>query len=92
MELLLSEALGTHKLSLASFFELEPRELILVMEKSNKALEFEHRLDYIAVRNACTPLMSKNYKYLDVFADINNNKKEVSSEEKEDLKNYFESW
>lgn len=92
MELLLSEALGTHKMSLASFFELEPREVVLVIEKSNKELELSHRLEYIAARNAYGSLMSKNYKYIDIFSNANNDKKEVSCEEKQKLKDYFESW
>lgn len=92
MELLLSEALGTHKMSLASFFDLEPREVVLVIEKSNKEIELAHRLEYIAARNAYGSLISKKYKYIDIFSDISNDKKEVSSEEKERLKDYFESW
>lgn len=51
-----------------------------------------HRLEYIAARNAYGSLMSKNYKYIDIFSSVNNDNKEVSSEEKEKLKDYFESW
>lgn len=79
-------------MSIASFFVLEIKEVVKILEKMKSRIEFEHRLQYIAIQNALGKSFSKNYKYYDVFEDEEAKKKEVTEEEKEELKNYFESW
>lgn len=78
-------------MSVASFFELEPREIVMIIEKSNEEIELKHKLEYVAMRNALGSLLSKNYKYLDLFKK-ETSKKEVTQEEREELKAYLENW
>lgn len=61
------------------------------MEKARQRYKFDHDLMYIATRNAVGGLFSKNYKYEDVFGK-ENQKKEVTDEEREQMKKYLESW
>lgn len=77
---------------LASFFVLECCEVLKLLERMKSRVEFEHRLQYVAVTNAIGKCLDKKYKYLDVFKSEDEKKKEVTEEEKEDLKAYFESW
>lgn len=64
-----------------------------LIKKAREQVEVEHRLMYIAVRNAIGVCISKKYKYEDVFGKENNNsRKEVTEEERQRLKEYFESW
>ena len=77
---------------MASFFMLEVVEVVKVLEKMKDRLKFEHELMYIAICNALGKNFSKNYKYYDVFEKKEAKKKEVTQEEKEELKNYFENW
>lgn len=74
-----------------SFFVLEPFECIDIIEASRKRFQFEHELQYIAMLNAIGPMYIKNYKYRDIFKD-NKAKKEVTEEEKEDMKKMLEDW
>ena len=46
---------------------------------------------YTAITNALGSAFNKNYRYNDVF-DRKEVKKEVTQEEKQKLKEYFESW
>ena len=74
-----------------SFFVLEPYECIDIIEAARKRFQFEHELQYIAMLNAIGPMYIKNYKYRDIFKD-NKAKKEVTQEEKEDMKKMLEDW
>ena len=73
---------------MASFFICEVVEVVKLLEKMKDRLKFEHELQYVAICNALGKNFSKNYKYFDVFEK----KKEVTQEEKEELKSYFDNW
>ena len=75
-----------------SFFICEVEEILKLLEKMKNRIQFEHELMYIAICNALGKNFSKNYKYYDVFEKKEAKKKEVTQEEKEELKNYFENW
>ena len=77
---------------MASFFICEVKEILKLLEKKKSRIQFEHELMYIAICNALGKNFSKNYKYYDVFEKKEAKKKEVTQEEKEELKNYFENW
>ena len=77
---------------MASFFICEVKEILKLLEKMKNRIQFEHELMYIAICNALGKNFSKNYKYYDVFEKKEDKKKEVTQEEKEELKNYFENW
>ena len=77
---------------MASFFILEVVEVVKILEKMRDRLKFEHELEYIAICNALGKNFSKNYRYVDIFEKKEAKKKEVTQEEKEELKNYFENW
>ena len=77
---------------IASFFILEVVEVIKFLEKMISRMEFEHKLQFVAISNALGKAFNKNYKYNDLFEKKNEKKKEVSQEEKEELKTYFENW
>ena len=47
---------------------------------------------YIAISNALGKMFAKNYKYYDVIEKKEAKKKEVTQEEKEELKKYVENW
>lgn len=76
---------------LASFFILECVEVVDLMGKMRDRIEYEHRLQYVALTNAIGGALNKNYKYKDLFK-VDNSKREVTEEEKEDIKAYFENW
>lgn len=76
----------------ASFFICEVIEVVKLLEKMKDRIKFEHELQYIAICNALGKNFSKNYKYFDVFEKKESKKKEVSNEERENLKTYFENW
>ena len=75
-----------------SFFICEVVEVVKLLEKMRDRLKFEHELQYIAICNALGKNFSKNYKYNDIFDKKDNKKKEVTQEEKENLKSYFDKW
>ena len=75
-----------------SFFICEVKEILKLLEKMKSKIQFEHELMYIAICNALGKNFSKNYKYYDVFEKKEAKKKEVTQEEREELKNYFENW
>ena len=77
---------------MASFFMLEVVEVVKILEKMRDRLKFEHELEYIAICNALGKNFSKNYKYVDVFEKKEVRKKEVTQEERQELKTYFENW
>lgn len=62
-----------------------------IIAAARKRFQFEHELNYIAVLNAVAPMFSKNYKYKDVFKD-NKAKKEITEEEREDMRKMLEDW
>ena len=86
------EAIGFYNMPMASFFICEVKEILKLLEKMKNRMQFEHELMYIAICNALGKNFSKNYKYYDVFEKKEAKKKEVTQEEKEELKNYFENW
>ena len=77
---------------IASFFICEVVEVVKLLEKMKDRIKFEHELQYIAICNALGKNFSKNYKYNDIFEKKEIKKKEVSEEEKEELKSYFSNW
>ena len=77
---------------MASFFICEVVEVVKLLEKMKDRLKFEHELQYIAICNALGKNFSKNYKYFDAFEKKKDIKKEVTDEEREELKTYFENW
>ena len=83
--------MGSLGYSPQSFFVLEPKECIDIIEASRKRFKFEHELQFIAMLNAIGPMYIKNYKYRDIFKD-NKAKKEVTKEEKEDMRKMLEDW
>ena len=86
------EAIGFYNMPMASFFLLEVVEVLKLLEKMKSRIQFEHELMYIAICNALGKNFSKNYKYYDVFEKKEAKKKEVTEEEKEELKDYFMNW
>ena len=86
------EAIGFYNMPMASFFICEVKEILKLLEKMKNRIQFEHELMYIAICNALGKNFSKNYKYYDVFEKKEAKKKEVTQEEKEELKNNFENW
>ena len=86
------EAIGFYNMPLASFFVCEVIEVVKLLEKMRDRIKFEHELQYIAISNALGKNFSKGYKYVDIFEKKKNVKKEVTDEEREELKSYFESW
>ena len=75
-----------------SFFILEVVEVVKLLEKMRSRMEFEHKLQFVAISNAIGKAFNKNYKYNDLFEKKNEKKKEVTQEEREELKAYFERW
>ena len=86
------EAIGFYNMPLASFFICEVVEVVKLLEKMKDRLKFEHELQYISICNALGKNFSKNYKYFDVFEKKKDIKKEVTDEERDELKTYFENW
>ena len=85
--------MGTLGYSPQSFFVLEPVECLDIMNASRKRLQYEHELQYTAMLNALGNVFIKNYTYKDVFKSNNERtKKEVTEEEKADMKNFLENW
>lgn len=70
---------------------LEPYECEELIVKARERYKFDHELMYIATRNAIGSVFAKGYKYEDVFKS-SEQKKEVTKEEKQELKEYFENW
>ena len=89
---LFNEAIGFYNMPMASFFMLEVVEVVKILEKMRDRLKFEHELEYIAICNALGKNFSKNYRYVDIFEKKKHKKKEVTKEEKENLKTYFDKW
>lgn len=83
--------MGFLRYSPQSFFMLEPRECIKIIEQSNQRFKYEHRLQYVATLNAIGNSLSKDYKYKDMF-ESEPKKKEVTQEEKEEMKDYLLNW
>lgn len=77
---------------IASFFILEIVEVVKLLEKMRSRIEYEHKLQFVAISNALGSAFNKNYKYNDLFENKKAIKKEVTQEEREELKAYFESW
>ena len=77
---------------IASFFILEVVEVVKLLEKMRSRVEYEHKLQFVAISNALGSAFNKNYKYNDLFENKKAIKKEVTQEEREELKAYFESW
>ncbi|SCI51445.1 Uncharacterised protein [uncultured Clostridium sp.] len=85
------ELVGFLNYSPQAFFMLEPCECFEIMQKARTRFKFEHELMYVAFSNAIGSAFSKNYKYNDVFKS-SKSKKEVTKEEKQRMKEYFENW
>ena len=70
----------------ASFFVCEVVDVKRLLEKMRDRIKYEHELQYIAMCNAIGKNFSKNYKYVDVFEKKEVRKKEVTQEERQELK------
>ena len=77
---------------IASFFICEVIEVVKLLEKMRDRIEYEHKLQFVAISNALGKAFNKSYKYNDLFEKKENNKKEVTQKEREELKTYFENW
>ena len=77
---------------IASSFILEVVEVVKLLEKMRDRIEYEHKLQFVAISNALGKAFNKSYKYNDLFEKKENEKKEVTQEEKENLKSYFDKW
>ena len=77
---------------MASFFICEVIEVVKLLEKMRERIEYEHKLQFVAISNALGKAFNKSYKYNDLFEKKENNKKEVTQKEREELKTYFENW
>ena len=77
---------------MASFLILEVVAVVTLLEKMRDRIEYEHKLQFVAISNALGKAFNKSYKYNDLFEKKENKKKEVTQEEREKLKAYFESW
>lgn len=77
---------------IASFFICEVIEVVKLLEKMRERIEYEHKLQFVAISNALGKAFNKSYKYNDLFEKKENNKKEVTQKEREELKTYFENW
>lgn len=62
-----------------------------LLEKARERLKFEHELQYIATVNAIGVTFNKNHKYHDVFKE-EKKKKQVTDEEREEMRKYLENW
>lgn len=73
-------------MTVSDFFYFEPVELLSLFRTEKERIEAQHRLNYIAVRNAIGSCFNKNYKYVDVFDDKGDIPKEYTEEEAQSLK------
>lgn len=85
--------MGFLQLSPQVFSALEPCECEEMIAKARYSYihKFDHELMYIAISNALGSAFSKNYKYNNVF-EKKEIKKEVTEEERQRIKEYFENW
>ena len=83
--------MGFLQLSPQVFSALEPCECEEMIAKARDRYKFDHELMYIAISNALGSAFSKNYKYNNVF-EKKEIKKEVTEEERQRIKEYFENW
>ena len=74
-----------------AFFILEPVEILDIMDQARQRIKFEHELQYVAVANAIGGAFNKKHKYQDVFKE-ETQKKQVTEEEREEMKKFFENW
>lgn len=74
-----------------TFFILEPVEVLDLMEQARQRIKFDHELQYVAVANAIGGAFNKKHKYQDVFKD-DTQKKQVTEEEREEMKRFLEDW
>lgn len=61
------------------------------MEKAEERIRFQHELDYISVINAIGTALSKNHKYYNAF-EHKDKKTQVTEDEREEMKKFFENW
>jgi len=62
---------------MASFFILEVVEVVKLLEKMRERIEYEHKLQFVAISNALGKAFNKNYKYNDLFEKKENKKKKI---------------
>lgn len=68
-------------MSIHDFDEFELKDVIQMIEEDDLKLKFNHTSQYIATLNAVGQMLSKNYKYIDIFKDNNKKSKELSEDE-----------
>lgn len=77
-------------MTVTDFFSLEPVEVFELIqtrrEYNTSKEEMDHRLMYIAVRNAIGASFAKNYKYVDVYDTSNDIPKEYTEKEANEIK------
>lgn len=74
-----------------AFFDLEPIEALDILKKAKERMRFDHELQYISIINAIGTAFNKNHKYYDVFKE-STQKKQVTDEEREEMRKYLENW
>lgn len=86
----MKQSVAVLKMTVTDFFSLEPLEVLELIqtrrEYNASKEEMEHRLMYIAVRNAIGASFAKNYKYIDVYDKSNDIPKEYTEEQAKEIK------
>ena len=81
----MKQSVAVLKMTVSDFFDLEPYVLLDLFRTAKQQLEYEHRLQYIAVMNAVGGMFSQKYKYVDAF-DEKQQPKEYTQEEAKELR------
>ena len=61
------------------------------MDKAKQRIKLDHELEYVAIMNALGSCLNKNHKYFNAFKE-ESRKKQVTDEEREEMKNFLENW
>ena len=75
------QSVAVLNMTVSDFFDLEPYILLDMFRTARDRIEYNHRLEYIAVKNAIGEMFSKNYRYIDIFDDKNTPKEYTEEEE-----------
>lgn len=73
------------------FLDLEPVEAMDILKKAKERMQFDHELQYISTINAIGTAFNKKHTYYDAFKE-NTQKKQVTDEEREEMRKYLENW
>ena len=73
------------------FSVLEPYEALDIMDRAKDRMKLDHELQYIANLNAIGAALNKNHKYFNAFKE-EPKKKQVTDEEREEMRKFLENW